>query len=965
MASGDEFFRSLVVALCRTLKLDFAFLGRMDVNEPELIQILAMSIRGEIAENFRYRLSGTPCENVVGKEPCHYLHDIQKHFPDNHMLVKMGIESYIGYPLTGSAGQPLGLLAVMHSRPMTYEEPLRSILQIFSARVAAEIERLNTEDILRESEERFHATFNQAAVGIAHVGIDGRFLRVNQKFCEIAGYTCEELYHCRFQDITHPDDLSSDEESVRRMLAGDIQTYSMEKRYIRQDGYVVWVYLTVSLMRDQQEKSQYFISVIEDISARKQAEAHMRQLASVVEQTADSVVITDRNGTIQYVNPAYVTITGYSQAEAIGKKPNIVKSGMQNSAFYQKLWDSILGGEVFRGIMVNRRKDGELYYEEKTISPVKDEKGDITYFVSTGKDITQRVRAMEALRESEVRLENAQRIARLGNWDWNILTNEIRWSDEVYRIFGLVPKQIDATYEAFLSAVHPDDRDFVIESINRALHEDHPYNLHHRIVLPNGDERIVHEQAEVSLDEYGKAVRMVVTVQDVTEYRLTQERLNYLAHYDILTGLPNRLLLQDRLRQVMLDADRNDRIVAVMFLDLDHFKIINDTLGHEVGDELLKAVAERLKLCIRASDTIARLGGDEFTAIVADVVQIDDVIHVATKIIDSLVPPFDIGGSELFVGISIGITLYPLDDNNPDSLLRNADTAMYRAKELGRNTFQFYTADLNRRSAKRLALETALRYALERDEFLLHFQPQLNLHTGRFIGAEALIRWRHPEMDIVLPLEFIPLAEETGLIVPIGEWALRTACAQAQAWCEAGLSDFRVAVNLSNRQLQNRSLLEMVIKILKETRLAPHHLDLELTESLLMHNRKETLSDMEELHSRGVVFTIDDFGTGYSSLSYLKRFSIDTLKIDRSFVQGIPDDPDDVEITQAIIAMARGLGINVIAEGVETIKQIDFLRTHNCDTIQGYYVSKPAPAERITEMMQRGRWLSTDAATSS
>ncbi len=1078
-ASGEEFFCGLATALCRALEADFAFIGQLDPDDPNRIHVMAVCVRGKIAENFSYHLHGTPCENVVGREPCHYPRDIQSLFPGDHMLVEMGIESYIGHPLFGSAGQPLGLLAVMHGQPMPNEEPVQSVLKIFSARAAAEIERLQADEILRESEERFHATFSQAAVGIAHVAPDGRFLRANQKFCDIVGYIQEEILVRTFQDITHPDDLDADLAYVRRVLAGEIPTYSMEKRYLRKNGAIVWVNLTVSIVRDSQNSPKYFISVVQDISARKQAEAEMQKLSSAIEQTADSVIITDRDGVIQYVNSACEETAGFSRNESLGKKPNIVKSGKHKPEFYERLWKTILRGEVFRDVFINRRKNGDLYYEQKTITPLKDEHGHVTHFVSTGKDITDRMRAEEALaqsaaewtysmdfiedalclvglddrliranrafyqftgytpeqargrelaglmhpqgevtpcplcqarqarrdvriikeaddnrtgrpievtirvvrdrdgnpasmllgihdlsrtrqieeelRASRAGLLEAQRIARLGNWDWNLLTNELHWSDEVYRIFGMTPQQSRITAETFLNSVHPDDRVFVTETARSAMVEKRPFDLNFRITRSDGMERIVHEQAEVTFDGNDKPIRMVGTVQDITERKDAEARLNYLAHYDTLTGLPNRVLLYDRLNQVMTEADRNDRLVAVMFLDLDRFKIVNDTLGHDVGDVLLKSVAERLMTCVRAGDTISRLGGDEFTVVLADVEHGDDVARVAQKIIDSFVPPFHIDGRELFMSPSIGITLYPFDDNNLESLLRNADAAMYHAKEMGRNTFRFYTAELNRRTAKRLALETALRHALERHELLLHYQPQVNLKTGRITGLEALLRWQHPEMGLIPPLDFIPLAEETGLIIPIGEWVLRTACAQARAWHDAGFRNLQIAVNLSGRQLQHLGLAKVVKNALKEAGLDPRQLDLELTESLLMHNTGETLAAMDELHTLGVTFSMDDFGTGYSSLSYLKRFPIDIIKIDQSFVRDIPRDPDDAAIAQAIIAIAHSLGMKVIAEGVETAKQLAFMRSHKCDGVQGYHFSKPVTAEAITKLLQKAR----------
>jgi diguanylate cyclase (GGDEF)-like protein/PAS domain S-box-containing protein len=466
-------------------------------------------------------------------------------------------------------------------------------------------------------------------------------------------------------------------------------------------------------------------------------------------------------------------------------------------------------------------------------------------------------------------------------------------------------------------------------------------------------------EVRLHLSNTGSPPVFVAIIQDITERRQVEERLSYLAHYDTLTGLPNRVLLQDRLNQAMIEADRQDRMVAIMFLDLDRFKIINDTLGHETGDVLLKEVAGRLLGSVRAGDTIARLGGDEFTVVLANVTQVDDVAHIAQKIIDSFASPFHVGGRELFVSTSIGITLYPFDDNNLDGLLRNADASMYQAKEMGRNTFQFYTAEINWRTTKRLALETALRHALERNELELHYQPQVNLKTGKITGAEALLRWHHPEMGLVAPLEFIPLAEETGLIIPIGEWVLRTACAQAQTWHLSGCRGFQIAVNLSARQIQQRSFAKEVEGILRQTGLDPRQLDLELTESLIMQNTDTTLAAMDELNAIGAIFSMDDFGTGYSSLGYLKRFPIDTLKIDQSFMRDIPGDLDDAAIAQAIIAMAHSLKIRVIAEGVETAKQLAFLRYHKCDGIQGYYFSKPIPAAAMTRLLendQRLKW---------
>lgn len=423
-----------------------------------------------------------------------------------------------------------------------------------------------------------------------------------------------------------------------------------------------------------------------------------------------------------------------------------------------------------------------------------------------------------------------------------------------------------------------------------------------------------------------------------------QEKLYDLAHTDALTRLPNRLLFLDRLRQAMSHAERAERLVAVLLLDLDRFKTVNDTLGHSIGDQLLVEVAGRLQECMRDGDTVARLGGDEFTVLIPELRQITDAETIAHKVISALQHPFLLNGHEVFVTPSVGIAIHPFTDNI-EELLVNADTAMYRAKEQGGNQHLFYTHHMRTASAQKLTLESSLRRAIDRDELRLHYQPQVELATGRLIGAEALIRWQHPERGLLGPAEFIPLAEETGLIVAIGEWALRQACAQARQWQQAGRNDLRVAVNLSARQFYQKDFANMVKSILLHSGLAPDLLDLELTENTLMQNTAGTVGALNELHELGVHVTMDDFGTGYSSLSYLKRFPIDCVKIDRSFVTDITTDPNDAAIANAIIAMARSLDLRVVAEGVETEGQLRYLCEHGCHEAQGYLIGRPVPAE--------------------
>lgn len=445
-------------------------------------------------------------------------------------------------------------------------------------------------------------------------------------------------------------------------------------------------------------------------------------------------------------------------------------------------------------------------------------------------------------------------------------------------------------------------------------------------------------------------------VAQIRERKLAEERFAHLAQHDSLTGLPNRVLFHDRLQLAMIDAKRRQQTVAVMFLDADRFKTINDTLGHDAGDDLLKQIATRLTSCLRAGDTVSRLAGDEFAVVLPGVENTNYTRDLAQRLLGCFAEPFRLKEQQIFITASIGVTLYPSDATTEEGLLKNADTAMYRAKDAGRNNFQFYSADMHAHAVQRLKLENRLRGATERGELVLHYQPLVNLKSGQIEGMEALLRWNHPELGQVPPLEFIPLAEETGLIIPIGEWVLRAACAQARAWQDAGLPPLQLSVNLSARQFQ-KDLVGMVKSVLEETGLEPKYLELELTESVVMQNPERAVATLDALDQMGVRLSIDDFGTGYSSLGYLKRFPIDTLKVDRSFVCDIPGDADDMLITAGIIGLAHSLGIRVVAEGVETSAQLSFLHAQHCDAMQGYYFSKPLPAKAFALLVSERREL--------
>jgi diguanylate cyclase (GGDEF)-like protein len=572
-------------------------------------------------------------------------------------------------------------------------------------------------------------------------------------------------------------------------------------------------------------------------------------------------------------------------------------------------------------------------------------------------------RTLAKMLQSEERLAKAQRLARLGNWEWDLISGELHWSEEMYHLFGIDPGNWAPTRDKQLERVHPADKDMVSRALVEALRNVRPYSLDFRITLPDGTERSVHEEAEVIFDKNRTAVRMLGATQDISDRKEVEGQIRLLAYYDGLTLLPNRRLFMEKLDLALENARRREGSLAVLFLDLDRFKQINDTLGHSAGDRLLQGVAERLRKCLRSSDAVARgealnatddvarLGGDEFIVSITNVTRGEDAARVARRLQESLEQPFKLDENEVFVTASIGISLFPQDGTDLESLLKNADAAMYHAKDAGRSNYQFYSKSMNAAALQKLTLENKLRRALEREEFQLYFQPQIDVRSWSIIGAEALIRWRHPDLGLVQPAEFIGLAEETGLILPIGEWVLRTACAQAKAWQDAGHGPLVMAVNISGRQFRGKNLVQTIGQAIGGFGLDPRRVELEITESVLMRSVDETVNTLKALRAMGPRIAVDDFGTGYSSLSYLRRFPIDTLKLDQSFIQDSVKDRGTAAIVAGVIDMAHGLGLEVIAEGVETAEQRTLLFQDGCHIMQGYLFGRPVPAPEFEQLL--------------
>jgi diguanylate cyclase (GGDEF)-like protein len=576
-------------------------------------------------------------------------------------------------------------------------------------------------------------------------------------------------------------------------------------------------------------------------------------------------------------------------------------------------------------------------------------------------------RAVQELRRSQVSLANAQRLARVGSWHWNAHTGEMLWSDETWRILGLAPGTTDASERQWLTLVHPDDRDRVRDRVRRALEAGGAFALEHRLLLRDDSVKHVLQQGEAVPGEGRDGPWLFGSIQDVTDQRRAQEEIRWLAHYDSLTALANRRFFLERLTIAIEDARERQTGLALLYLDLDQFKRINDTLGHSAGDQLLRSVADVLRSHVRGGDVVgraadraadyavSRLGGDEFTVLLLDLPRPELAADVARRILRDLPRPLSIDHQEVSTTASIGIAVYPADGEDAETLVKHADTAMYHAKECGRNNFQFYSPSLNRVSLRTLKLEVALRQAVAAGGLRLHYQPRIRLDTWEPVGMEALLRWTHPELGKISPAEIIPLAEATGLIAPLGDWILDAACAQVRAWIDAGLRPLPVAVNVSARQFALCDLRRTVSEALRKHRLEPRWLELEITESAVLRDDEDVPATLRDLRAMGVRIALDDFGTGYSALGYLTRLPIDILKMDRSFVRDVDSDPSAAGIVRAVVAMAHSLGLCAVAEGVDAPEQARALTALGCDELQGFLVSGALPPNEAVAFLD-GAW---------
>jgi diguanylate cyclase (GGDEF)-like protein/PAS domain S-box-containing protein len=672
---------------------------------------------------------------------------------------------------------------------------------------------------------------------------------------------------------------------------------------------------------------------------------------AVLEQAADAIEITDAQTRLLYVNPAFERITGYQREAVLGKTAAELFHPEQGDQFYDEIAATIAKGKVWQGTYMGRRQDGSLYPQEATIFPIHNKAGHITNHVAIKRDVSDRKRTQEKLGNSLSLLQATFEATADGILVTNGQGNILNFNQKFVELWQ-PPNAPVINWDEF------QDLEFITPFLKN------PQRFSSRIQELYGQPQVEsHDILELKNGRYlegrscpqrlgDSVIGRVWSFRDVTERLLTEARIRYQATHDLLTGLPNRKSFNDRLAEALDRARQQGASLAVMFLDLDRFKLINDSLGHAAGDQLLKKVAKRLRYCIRKQDMVARWAGDEFTLLLAEIKNINDALLVANKILHAMKADFELEGHTLHASSSIGIAVYPRDGEDAETLLKNADAALYQAKDSGRNNYHLYTSAISSETSEWLALESHLHQALERQEFVLYYQPQVNVITGEITQMEALLRWQHPEMGLVPPAKFVPLAEENGLIVPIGEWVLRTACAQTCAWQAQGLPPLRIAVNLSARQIRQPNLVKMVAKVLRETGLSPRYLELEITETTVMKNVELTKMILCELHQMGVSMAMDDFGTGYSSLGYLKKFPFNTLKIDQSFVRDLTTDPNDKAIVAAIIAMGRVLNLKLVAEGVETKVQEHSLLSLDCEEMQGYLFSPPLSPDEATLLLE-------------
>jgi diguanylate cyclase (GGDEF)-like protein/PAS domain S-box-containing protein len=805
----------------------------------------------------------------------------------------------------------------------------------------------------------------------------GKFVYVSELYQKLSGYTDTELIGTYSLNNIYPDDREMVRKKAIKCLKGEsFETY--EYRFIKKNNEVMRVLETITPIVYDNDRAT--LGSFMDITERKRMEEALHQseekYRTFIETIQDGYYETDLSGKYTFVNDVICDHLKYSKEELIGTDNRQYQNEADAKKTYQVFKEVYITGNPVKAFEMKMiRKDDTTQISEVSISLIRNTEGnpiafrvisrDITEqkqmeetireygekYKTVITDITERHRMEKALRQSEEKYRTILESIQEGYFEIDLTGKYTFLNDSMCRIHGYSKEELMGMNHR--QHTDKETKKKLFQVFNKVYNTGEPAKeVDWQIIRKDGTKRYIESSISLQKDSSDKPTGFRGIVRDVTERKRTEERIQYLATHDALTGLPNRLMFGQLINHAIQAARRYQRQLAVFFIDLDRFKTINDSLGHEAGDQLLQEIAKRFKQSLRAVDIVGRLGGDEFIMLIEEMDELSQIANVAHKILSTAIQPIVLLGEECRVTASIGISIYPRDGEDEQALMKNADMAMYVAKEEGKNNYQFYSKDIQSLSNKRFSIETNLRRALERNELSLEYQAKVDFKTGAITGVEALLRWDNPYLGSVTPMQFIPVAEETGLIVPIGRWVMKTACAQNVAWQRQGLPPVCMAVNLSLRQLTDDKLLEDIKAALVDSGMAANLLELEITESMVMQNPVRLIEVLTNIKKMGVRLAIDNFGTGYASLTQLKNFPIDTIKLDKSFIRNIPQDSKDKAITEAIIAMGKTLSLTVVAEGVETEGQDDFLRDLICDEMQGFYFSKPVRPDNFADLLR-------------
>ena len=817
---------------------------------------------------------------------------------------------------------------------------------------------------------------SNALVGI-YIIQHGKFVYVSELYEKLSGYTDTELIGTYSLNNIHPDDREMvREKAIKCLKEESFETY--EYRFIKKNDEVMMVLETITPIVYENDRATLgsFMDITECKRMEKALHQSEEKYRTFIETIQDGYYEVDLSGRYTFVNDVICDHLKYSKEELIGTDNRQYQNEVNAKKTYQVFKEVYITGNPVKAFEMKMiRKDGTIQISEVSISLIRNTEGNPIAFRGISRDITEhkqmeetireygekyrtvitditeRHRMEKALRQSEEKYRTILESIQEGYFEIDLTGKYTFFNDSMCRIHGYSKQEL----MGMNNRQHTDKENAkkVFQTFNKVYNTGEPAEgFNWQIIRKDGTKRYIEASVSLKKDSSDKPTGFRGIIRDITERKRADERIQYLATHDALTGLHNRLMFGQLINHAIKAARRYQRQFAVLFIDLDRFKAINDSLGHEAGDQLLQEIAKRFKQSLRAVDVVGRLGGDEFIILIEEVDELSQVGTLAHKILSAAMKPMVLLGEECRVTASIGISVYPRDGEDEQTLMKNADMAMYFAKEEGKNNYQFYSKDIWSQSNERLGIETNIRLALERKEFSLQYRARLDFKTGAITGVEALLRWQNPSLGSVTPTRFIPVAEETGLIVPIGRWVMRTACAQNVAWQSQGLPPVCMSVNLSLRQLMDDKLLEDIKAALDDSGMAANLLELEITESMVMHDSGRLIAVLTNMKKMGVRLAIDNFGTGYSSLAQLKNIPIDTLKVDRSFIHKLPQDSENKAITKAIITMGQNLSITVVAEGVETQAQEDFLRDHICDEMQGFYFSKPITPDQFTDMLR-------------